>query len=311
MKRRRMGVVASVVALAIGGFLPAAASASADTNPGRAQGVMINVTGDGTHASVSNRWVHPGWLKLNIKDSTSPTLGAQVVVVQMRKHYSVKRLVADIDVQVGQSTTPAQLAAAAASTRDINKIAIALAGGDTVGATPYFRSDVIWLPGGGEYFVINTGAKGGVAVVGRLEAGGRTVYRGAPDYSGTVSLGNGSTDTITLRGHMWAKGTIKVRNNGDGVHLLQMYKVANGVTDVQVQAEYNTIMSGGTPTSDPAGLNSPPTPGTGSDAVTPGHYSLLSYNLPKGTYLLQCFVADDVTGVPHAFMGMHLIVHVG
>jgi hypothetical protein len=99
---------------------------------------------------------------------------------------------------------------------------------------------------------------------------------------------------------------------GEGdVHLLQMYRVADGVTDAQVQAEYDTIMSGGTPTSDQAGLNSPPTPGTGSDAVSPGHYSLLSYNLPKGTYLLQCFVADDVTGIPHAFMGMHLIVHIG
>jgi hypothetical protein len=307
MKRRRMGVVASVVALAIGGFLPTAAPASADSNQSRAQGVLINVTGDGSHASISNRWVHPGWLKLNIKDSTSPTLGAQVVVVQMRRHYSVKRLVADINVQVQPNPSPT---AAAASTRDINKIAIALAGGDTVGGKPYFRSDVIWLPGGGEYFVINTGAKGGVAVVGRLEAGGRTVYRGAPDYSGTVSLGNGSTDTITLRGHMWARGTIKVRNNGDSVHLLQMYKVANTVTDAQVQAEYDALMAG-QPTPDPAGLHSPPTAGTGSDAVSPGHYSLLSYDLPKGTYLLQCFVADDVSGIPHAFMGMHLIVHVG
>jgi hypothetical protein len=45
--------------------------------------------------------------------------------------------------------------------------------------------------------------------------------------------------------------------------------------------------------------------------VSPGHQSLLSYNLPKGTYLLQCFVADSVTGIPHTFMGMHLIVHVG
>jgi hypothetical protein len=308
MKRRRMGVVASVVALAIGGFLPAAAPASAESDQGRAQGVSINVTGNGWHASISNRWVHPGWLKLNIKDSTSPTLGAQVVVVQMRRHYSVKRLVADINVQVGPTATPT---AAAASTRDINKIAVALAGGDTVGGKPYFRSDVIWLPGGGEYFVLNTGAKGGVAVVGRLEAGGRTVYRGAPDYSGTVSLGNGSTDTITLRGHMWARGTIKVRNNGDSIHLLQMSKVANDVTDAEVQAEYDLLMMGKMPTSDPAGLNSPPTAGTGSDAVSPGHSSLLSYNLPKGTYLLQCFVADDVSGIPHAFMGMHLIVHVG
>ena len=308
--KRRLSAVASVVALAIAGSLAGAAPAGADTDHGRAQGVLINVTGDGSHASISNRWVHPGWLKLKIKDSTSPTIGAQIVVVRMKNHYSVKRLAADIDVQLGQNTTPAQLAAAAASTRDINKIAIALAGGDTVDNTPYFRSNTIWLPGRGDFYVLNTGAKGGVAVVGELEAGGRTVYQGAPDYSARVTLGDGTLDTITLRGHMPAKGTIKVRNNGDGVHLLQISKVADGVTDTDVQNEYNTIMSGGRPTSDPAGLSSPPTAGTGSDAVSPGHYSLLSYNLPKGTYLLQCFVADDVTGVPHAFMGMHLIVHI-
>ena len=61
MKRRRMGVVAGVVALALGGYLSTAAPASADTDHGRgAQGVLINVTGDGTHASISNHWVPPG-----------------------------------------------------------------------------------------------------------------------------------------------------------------------------------------------------------------------------------------------------------
>ena len=34
----------------------------------------------------------------------------------------------------------------------------------------------------------------------------------------------------------------------------------------------------------------------------------MSYNLPKGTYVLLCFVADDLTGMPHAIMGMHKVV---
>jgi hypothetical protein len=304
---RRISVIASVMALVTGGFLVTAAPASADPGHARAQGVWIDVAGDGSHASIGNDDVHPGWLTFHIKDSTSPSIGAQLVVVQMRHGYSVNRLTTDIGVQTNQSSTPAQNAA---STRDINKIAIALGGGDTVGGTRFFRSDTIRLPGRGNYYVINTSAKNGPTVLGTLEARGRTVEAGAPPYTGTVSLGNGSADTITLHGHMWARGTIKVRNNGDSVHLLQMNKVADGVTDAQVQAEYDTLMMGGTPTSDPAGLNSPPTPGTGSDAVSPGHASLLSYSLPTGTYLLQCFIADDTTGIPHAFMGMHLIVHV-
>jgi hypothetical protein len=307
MVPRRMSVVATVMAAAIGGFLAIATPASADSNHGRAQAVWITVTGDGSHASLSNDDVNPGWLKLNVKDATSPTIGAQIVVVHMRQDFTVKRLVADIAVQVSQNANPAQ---AAASTRDINKITTALGGGDAFGGTPFFRSDTIWLPGSGDYYVINTGAMKGPAVVGKLEARGQNVLTGAPSFSGTVSLGNGSSDTITLRGHMPPKGTIRVRNNGDGIHLLQISKVADGVTDAQVQAEYDLLLSGGMPTSDPAGLNSPPTAATGSDAVSPGHASLLSYDLPKGTYLLQCFVADDMTGLPHTFMGMHLIVHI-
>jgi hypothetical protein len=310
MMPKRMSVVASVMALVIGGSLATAAPASADSGHGWAQGVWISVTGDGSHASISNSDVHPGWLKLNVKDSTSPAIGAQVVVVQMRHGYPVKQLTADIAVQTNQSSTPAENAA---STRDINKIAIALGGGDTFGSARFFRSDTIWLPGRGNYYVINTSAsKGRVLVVGKLEARGRTVDGGAPDHWGTVSLGNGSADTITLRGRMPAKGTIKVRNNSDSVHLLQISKVANGVTDAQVQAEYKSLMMGGAPMPDPAGLGTMTTaltPFTGSDAVSPGHASLLSYDLPPGTYLLQCFVADATTGIPHAFMGMHLIVH--
>lgn len=29
----------------------------------------------------------------------------------------------------------------------------------------------------------------------------------------------------------------------------------------------------------------------------------------RGTRMLLCFVADDMTGIPHAIMGMHLVIH--
>lgn len=306
MMHRRAGVVAAVTAVLIGGFLAAAAPADAQSH-GRTQRVWITVTGDGSHARMSTHHVHPGLLTLFLKDRTSPTLGADVVVARMRHGYPVSRLAADIGVQTNQNSTPAQNAA---STRDINKIAVALGGGDAVGHTSFFRSNTIRLSGHNVFYVINTSAANGPAVVGRLEARGRTVEGHAPDRSGTVWLGNGSADTITLRGSMPADGAVRVRNGGDSVHLLQMSKVADGVTDAQVQAEYDVLLSGGTPTSDPAGLNSPPTVVTGSDAVSPGHASTFRYDVPAGTYLLQCFVADDTTGIPHAFMGMHLIVHV-
>ena len=311
MMKRRLGVVASVATLVIAGSLAGAAPAGADTDQGRAQSVLITVTGSGSHARISNDDVHPGWLKLKIQDATSPKpIGANIDVIRLRHGYRLSRLMADLAAEVAQNSTPAALAAAAAATGDLNTIAVALGGGDPFDKTPFFRSDTIWLPGRGDYYVINTATSTLPAVVGVLEARGRTVWQGAPDHSGTVSLGNGSTDTITLTGHMPAKGTVRVRNNGDGVHLLAISKVADGTTDAEVSAEYMSFMTNGFPPPDPIGLFSS-TINTGSDAVSPGHASLFSYNLPKGTYVLQCFVADDVTGIPHAFMGMHLIVHIG
>lgn len=49
-------------------------------------------------------------------------------------------------------------------------------------------------------------------------------------------------------------------------------------------------------------------PTVGSGVLSPGRSLLLSYALPPGTYVLACFVADDVTGMPHAMMGMHRAV---
>jgi len=46
-------------------------------------------------------------------------------------------------------------------------------------------------------------------------------------------------------------------------------------------------------------------PSGGNDVVSPGGTIRVAYNLPAGTYVLLCFVADDVTGMPHALMGMH------
>ncbi|MGB6223919.1 MAG: hypothetical protein WBF76_00885 [Pseudonocardiaceae bacterium] len=42
--------------------------------------------------------------------------------------------------------------------------------------------------------------------------------------------------------------------------------------------------------------------------LSPGKHADITYNLPAGTYVLLCFVADDQSGIPHALMGMHKVV---
>lgn len=68
------------------------------------------------------------------------------------------------------------------------------------------------------------------------------------------------------------------------------------------------------PTSTPARRRRRRSPRPVPPAATcrlPGRVIRVSYNLPRVTYVLLCFVADDMTGLAHAIMGMHLVIHRG
>jgi hypothetical protein len=263
--------------------------------------VWVSLNANGSSATVSSHEVHPGVVTLSIKAGAKA--GASVTVVSLHHGATLARFLADLTTAASQNAKPADVITAI---KDIDKIAVAYGGGDTLPGKSV--TDTITLPHAGNYYVVSTSGAAAVNLA-TIEAEGSLVRSGNPSFSATVTLGDESKDIITTSGHLPRHGTIKVHNDGNVIHLLQMTKVANGVTDAQVQAEYNQLLAGQfPPTSDPAGLLSPPTVLVGSDAVSPGLSDRLAYNVPKGTYLLQCFVPDDMTGLPHAFMGMHKVV---
>jgi hypothetical protein len=98
-----------------------------------------------------------------------------------------------------------------------------------------------------------------------------------------------------------ADGSVMVRNVSDTIHFMSISPVQPGTTDQQIQAYYDS----GVQTPPPFALNGPT---VGLDVLSPGNHATINYDLPKGTYVLQCFIADDVTGMPHAIMGMHKVV---
>jgi hypothetical protein len=295
----------------------ASATGVLSSRDGQAQSITVTVTGSGLTGSVHGpRYLHPGPVSLKIADETrssgahQPPPGAAVTVVAMQRGYHVSRLLKDIAAQTGNNPAPA---VAAASTRDINKIAVAYGGGDKTRGLPSFRSSNVFLNHPGTYYVINTSGSKPV-VLGTLFLVGPRVHQNYGQYrgiQGVVNLGNARGRDVITASRLPAHGTIEVRNLGGGVHLMQMMKLASSkTTDAQIQAEFDAFMAGRQPSSDPAGFNSAPTASTGTDAISTGHSALLRYNLPHGTYLILCFIADDQTGVPHAFMGMHLVVHI-
>jgi len=96
-------------------------------------------------------------------------------------------------------------------------------------------------------------------------------------------------------------GTYLFHNVADTIHFMAIVPVKAGTTDRQIQAFFNS----GSQSQPPFFRNGP---SGGNDVVSPGKTIQVSYNLPRGTYVLLCFIADDVTGIPHAIMGMHLVI---
>ncbi|MFE9425409.1 hypothetical protein ACFYNO_20830 [Kitasatospora sp. NPDC006697] len=102
-----------------------------------------------------------------------------------------------------------------------------------------------------------------------------------------------------------ANGGIFVHNASPELHEMEIQPVAPGTTDAQVQAYFDAIL-GGTPPPPPPFTGVP----VGLSAISPDHDAVIHPDkLPAGDYVLLCFVPDDHSGLPHAFLGMHKVIH--
>jgi hypothetical protein len=134
-----------------------------------------------------------------------------------------------------------------------------------------------------------------------VDAGGRNIEQDS-DLRSQVHVT--TVDEHFLAPRTWPhEGTYTFTNHADTIHFMQLQPVKPGTTDKDVQNFFDAVLSG---------KNVPPPfiagPTGGNDVVSPGNTLQLTYDLPRGTYVLLCFVADDQTGIPHAFMGMHRVI---
>jgi hypothetical protein len=97
------------------------------------------------------------------------------------------------------------------------------------------------------------------------------------------------------------EGTYSFTNGSDTAHMMLLLPVKPGTTDAEVSAAFSSTASG-----PPAFALMGPT--GGNDVVSAGYSLTVSYDLPAGTYVMVCFVADETTGLPHVAMGMHQVV---
>jgi hypothetical protein len=259
----------------------------------------VRVTGDaqGTHFSTTR--VHEGAIRFEI--STTNPNGTGVTLFSFHRGVGLSRLAADLAEEF--SATPAT---AAKGTRDLERDVTIYGLADVNPGTP--ASATVDLRDGTYYsFDSNSGELPNAANVTRL-----TVRESRADDSRwqqderhrLASISMTSSDQFLVRGHLPAHGSVLVKNVSDTLHFMLLQPVTPGTTDAEVQA----FLASGSDAEPPFAVDGP---AASTDVLSPGKALVLGYSLPKGTYVLLCFVADDMTGMPHAVMGMHKVVKIG
>lgn len=101
---------------------------------------------------------------------------------------------------------------------------------------------------------------------------------------------------------------VTVHNSGAQLHFMDVMKVPDGTTDEQVEALFNSFMTG---TPEPGMLNEEDAmPVYFSPDQSPEVSATFPITLEAGSYLFTCWVPDPETGMPHAMLGMHELVEV-
>jgi len=106
---------------------------------------------------------------------------------------------------------------------------------------------------------------------------------------------------VTSR-HLPANGWVKFQNNSDQPHVISLQQVKSSTTNADV-AKFIKSGANGNP---PFALKA----NTSTSAMSGGHQQLVHLNLPKGKYLLLCFMPDYFDNMPHFLMGMWKLVTV-
>lgn len=225
--------------------------------------------------------------------------GSALAIFKLRGTYTIAKLVHDFGIVSNEGPpnpgTPAAMRRINAGINAFGGPSPAF-GGTAASTFTLYR---------GTYYWFNPNApKATAASFHRLRVYGEPLLRAFPSTAGTIRA-------VNIRGNMrWSapatlphRGRILFRNTTDELHFLYFQQVKPGTTYKQIQDVANAFEHGQNPASVPF-LSAT----TGTDILSPGNQVILSYNLPAGTYDLECFIPDDVTGMPHMFMGMHRIV---
>lgn len=266
----------------------------ASAHPGSPEVQKVYVHGSAAGLTLSQNRVDAGLISFRVT-TTNASNGTDAAMFTPTRGSSVAKVFADLGEEF--SSTPAT---AAQGTRDLVRDAVIVGLASVQQNAPATVTE--WLSAGTYYlFDINTAMAGGPPPVTTLRVTGHD-SRGPDSLRGgyrTIKLT--SSDSFISPKVLPADGTVRIQNVSDTIHMVQFAPALPGTTDAQVQAYFD----GGAQGVPPFAANGPTIT---MEVQSPGRQADFSYDLPSGTYVLLCFIADGQTGMPHAFMGMHKVV---
>ncbi|MGZ6816459.1 MAG: hypothetical protein ACXVGI_09780 [Mycobacteriaceae bacterium] len=271
---------------------PAPAPADVVARPGHS----ATVTSNGSTVHIDHTTLLAGRDSFKVVSTTPQTQGGGSVVTLWQPKHGVKvdKVYADLREEFSQNP-----AVAARGTRDLNRDVLTYGLADVVPGFPeivtvnlragtYYLSDLTNFTGTGKPTTTS------IHVVGKHHPGA---------LFGNRLVVATSSDRFIPSSIYWPhRGSYIFHNGADTIHFMAMQRVKNGTTDAQVQRFFDSGAQG-----QPSFAQDGPS--GGNFVVTSGKTIQVNYSLPRGTYVLLCYVRDDVTGMPHAFMGMHKVIH--
>lgn len=252
------------------------------------------VVGDGSRVAVSQPTIQAGTDSfLVLTNNKTPGSGSNIALFSLKGAATTSQVASDLRDEFNQ--TPATAAKGSRElVRDVNAFGLADV---SVGASVTVTANLTV----GTYYLMDlanfSGTGSPIFTPLRVTAGS-----GRGPLHGDVSVQATAADRFTAPNTWPHTGSYVFANTAtDTLHFMDLERVKPGTTDAQVQAYFNS-QSQAAP---PFALNGP---GAGNDVVSPGNTIRVAYNLPAGTYVLLCFIADTTTGMPHAIMGMHKVI---
>jgi hypothetical protein len=143
----------------------------------------------------------------------------------------------------------------------------------------------------------------GESLVERLHVAGPAVDGGSiePDAVIRATTNADGMQVFRSKKELAHRGWLKFKNRATQPHFLLLQKVAKSTTRKDVNEYFQTDGSEDPPwlraAFDETGL------------ISPDRAMYYHYNLPRGRYLVACFMPDIETGAPHAIMGMFKLVN--